>query len=102
MILCFIKALAEVIPDDIAVRLDANQAWSPKDAVKICEVAAKSGMNIELIEQPVKYSDFKGMKDVTANTDLMILADESVFCVEDAERILEEKAADMIHIKLMK
>ena len=39
---------------------------------------------------------------MTAAVDTPILADESVFSVEDAERILEEHAADLINIKLMK
>ena len=54
------------------------------------------------MEQPVSYHDFKGMQYVTAQVETPILADESVFSYEDAVRLMEEKGADLINIKLMK
>ncbi|MBQ7645627.1 MAG: dipeptide epimerase, partial [Clostridia bacterium] len=97
-----IAALADVIPNNVVVRLDANQGWGAKDAVEIIEFAVKKGLNIDLVEQPVMFYDLKGMEFVTKNTEIKILADESVFNVHDAEKIIENGAADMINIKLMK
>ena len=101
-----IDALSQVLGSkagkNIPVRLDANQAWDAKDAVKICEFAMKSGMNIELVEQPVHYRDIDGLEYVTKNTDAPILADESAFSYYDVCEILKRGAADMINIKLMK
>ncbi len=97
-----IDALASAIPGNVVVRLDANQGWSVDDAVYLCNYAEQSGLNIDLVEQPIHYQDLKGMEAVTKNTALKILADESVFDVYQAERIIEMGAADMINIKLMK
>ena len=60
------------------------------------------GLNIELVEQPVKAHDFDGLRYVTKHSDVPVLADESVFSPEDAFKILQMKAADLINIKLMK
>ncbi len=97
-----IAAIASVVGKDIPVRLDANQAWLPKDAVDLCDFALASGMNIELVEQPVHYRDLDGLEYVTKNTSADILADESAFSYYDVEEILKRGAADLINIKLMK
>ncbi len=97
-----IAALAAVIPGNVVVRLDANQGWSVEDSVYLCEVAEKSGMNIDLVEQPVHFEDLDGMAVVTKSTALKILADESVFSPAQAKQIIKLGAADMINIKLMK
>ncbi len=97
-----ISAIASVVGKEIPIRLDANQAWEAKDAVEICEFAQKSGMNIELVEQPVRYWDLEGLEYVTKNTSVDILADESAVSYYDVCEILKRGAADMINIKLMK
>jgi o-succinylbenzoate synthase len=97
-----IAAIASVVGKEIPIRLDANQAWEAKDSVEICDFAMKSGMNIELVEQPVHYRDIDGLEYVTKNTSLPILADESAFSYYDVCEILKRGAADMINIKLMK
>lgn len=84
------------------IRIDANQAWSPKQAVRILNRMQDAGLDIELVEQPVKAYDLEGMKFVTANSPVPVLADESVFSPQDALRIMQEHAADMVNIKLMK
>lgn len=60
------------------------------------------GLDIELVEQPVPAHDIAGLKYVTDHSYIPVLADESVFSVEDALQILQMHAADLINIKLMK
>ena len=86
----------------VSYRIDANQGWSPKDSVKIIKELDELGVNVELIEQPVHYKDFEGLKYVTDRVNVPILADESVFSFNEAVRIIENRAADLINIKLMK
>lgn len=62
----------------------------------------ESGLAIELVEQPVKAHDLEGLKYVTERSYVPVLADESVFSAEDALKIVEMRAADLINIKLMK
>ena len=97
-----IKEIRKAVGDKIILRVDANQGWSPKEAVKIIRTLEDKNLNIELVEQPVRYDDLEGMKFVTQNTYTKILADESVFSPHDVVKILQERAADLINIKLMK
>lgn len=100
-----IERIAEIrkaVGKDIILRVDANQGWTSKQAVRIIRDLEDRDLNIDLVEQPVKYWDLEGMKYVTQNTYTKILADESVFSPLDAIKVIQERAADLINIKLMK
>ncbi len=97
-----IKSIRQAVGPDILLRIDANQGWSPKEAVRIIRTLEDLGINMDLVEQPVNAHDFVGMKFVTSQVYTPILADESVFSPEDAVKIIREGAADLINIKLMK
>jgi len=94
-----IKAVHKAAPK-AKLLVDANQAWDAKESLSI--IAAVENLDIKLIEQPVNGKDTEGLKFVTKNSDIPILADEAVFTLEDAKKIIDQNAADMINIKLMK
>lgn len=97
-----IRAIREAVGADVKLRIDANQGWTPKEAVRIITTLEDMGIHMDLVEQPVSAHDFEGMKFVTARVNTPILADESVFSCEDAIRLIRERGADLINIKLMK
>jgi L-Ala-D/L-Glu epimerase len=96
------KAIRGAVGYDIDLRIDANQGWKPKEAVKALRRMEDVGLNIEFVEQPVAAHDFEGLKYVTDNVSIPVLADESVFSPMDAMKIIQMRAADYINIKLMK
>ncbi|MCD7761883.1 MAG: dipeptide epimerase [Lachnospiraceae bacterium] len=97
-----VREIRRAVGPEIVLRIDANQGWSAKEAISTIRAMEEEGLKIELVEQPVSCHDFRGLQRVTKAVDTPILADESVFSYEDAERIIEEHAADYINIKLMK
>jgi len=97
-----VKAVREAVGYDIKIRLDANQGWQPKEAVRGIRKLEDSGLDMELVEQPVKAWDLEGLKYVTDHVQTPIMADESMFSPHDAFKILSMRAADLINIKLMK
>ena len=97
-----LSAIREAVGKDCRICIDANQAWTPKQAIKLLNQMQDKGLDIELVEQPVKAHDFEGLAYVTKYSNVPVLADESVFSPEDAFKILQMKAADLINIKLMK
>ena len=97
-----LKEIRGAVGRDVLLRADANQGWTPKQAVRTIRFFEDQGLAIELVEQPVKAHDFEGLKHVTDSVDTLIMADESVFSPLDAFEILSMRAADLINIKLMK
>jgi L-alanine-DL-glutamate epimerase-like enolase superfamily enzyme len=84
------------------ISLDANQAYSPKDAVELARRVEKAGIELGLLEQPVRRDDFAGMRYVREHCGFLVGADETVFTPEDAIRVVREGAADVINIKVAK
>lgn len=97
-----VKAVRQEVGYGVKIRLDANQGWRAKEAVRVIKRMEDVGLNIELVEQPVKAWDIEGLKFVTDNVDTQVMADESMFSPYDAFKILSVRAADLINIKLMK
>ena len=97
-----LTAIKAAIPAGSVIRVDANQGWTPRQAVRIIKTLEDAGLDADLVEQPVKAHDIEGMRYVTANVDTPILADESVFSAADAIEIIRTHAADLVNIKLMK
>ena len=96
------KAIREAVGYGVQLRIDANQGWKPKEAVRTLNAMQDTGLQIEFVEQPVAADDIEGLKFVTDQVSIPVMADESVFSPEDALTILQKRAADLINIKLMK
>lgn len=94
-----VKAVREEVGEDFPLWIDANQAFTPEESITLCQ---KLSEDVEFVEQPVKVHDLEGLKKVTQETEVPIMADESIKGPEHAEKICEEEIADMINIKLAK
>jgi L-alanine-DL-glutamate epimerase-like enolase superfamily enzyme len=90
------KAIREV--STATIRVDANTAWTPKEAIRM--INALADYNIEFVEQPVAPRDLDGLRLIRENVPLPIIADESCITVDDIPRIVG--CVDGINVKLMK
>lgn len=94
-------AVAEAAPD-AALKVDANQGWTPKETARYVTRVTDHGVDLDLIEQPVPKSDIVGLARTRDLVDVPIAADEAVFTPEDAVSVVRAGAADVINIKLGK
>ena len=97
-----LEQIWKAVGNRIHLRLDANQGWTPEEAVHILKSLQDKGIRIELVEQPVKARDLEGLKYVTDNISIPVAADESAFSPQDVSKIIRMRAANLINIKLMK
>ncbi len=97
-----VKAIYAAVEGRALLRLDANQGWTAKQAVHAVQTLEDAGVQLELVEQPVKAHDLNGMKYVTERVNTPIMADESVFGPTEVVQLIRMRAADIINIKLMK
>jgi L-alanine-DL-glutamate epimerase-like enolase superfamily enzyme len=96
-----VVAIHEAAPD-AALKIDANQGWTPKETAEFADEIAELGIDLDLIEQPVAAADVAGLADTRRRVDVPIAADEAVFTPADAVRVVREEAADIINAKLGK
>ena len=84
------------------IRLDANQGWTPREAVRVIRGIEDAGLDVELVEQPVPRADLDGLGWVHDRVSTPILADEAVFGVRDLVEVIRRRAADLVNVKLAK
>ena len=93
-----VATVRQELGPEIAIRVDANGAWSVGDAADRLEALAKH--DIELAEQPV--GTFEQMVELGQRVDVKIAADESLVSPFDARRARELGACQVAAVKLAK
>lgn len=97
-----VRAVRSAVGPHPRIRLDANQGWTPREAVRIIGGITEAGLDIELVEQPVAHWDLDGLAWVGDRVDVPILADEAVYGIRGLSALIRRRAADMVNVKLAK
>jgi o-succinylbenzoate synthase len=90
------RAVRNAVGDDIAIRVDANGAWTLDQARRA--IAALDALDVEYVEQPLPTADLSAHADLRGAVDIAL--DESLVAY-DVDAILEADAADVIVLKPM-
>jgi o-succinylbenzoate synthase len=97
-----VSAVRAAVGPEIAIRLDANQGWTPREAVRVISLLEDLALDVELVEQPVAAADLDGLAWVTARVGTPVMADESVYGLRDLVEVIRRRAADHVNVKLAK
>lgn len=95
-----IKAIRKTIGPGIPLRIDANQGWNVKEAIKTLQ--ALKEYNIQHCEEPIARWNFMKLRKVKDKSPILIMADESCSDHHDAKRLIDLEACDMLNVKLGK
>jgi len=95
-----VRAVRAAVGPDIGLRVDANEGWSFAQALRALK--RMEPCDLELVEQPLPRWDLEGMARLRARIQPPLAADEAVHTLQDARRVLETGAADVLNLKLMK
>lgn len=93
-----VKAIRQAVGPDVGIRVDANQGYSPAEAIPT--LRSMEEYDLMLIEQPVPLWDLAGMRKVCETLDTPILACESATTPQDVMALARHEAVDMINIKI--
>lgn len=92
-----VKAVRESVGDNITIRVDANQSYPTHKAIKV--IKALERYEIELVEQPTVWWDFKGLAKVAKSVDTPIMPHESLYLISDVKALLDMGAMDVLGLK---
>jgi L-alanine-DL-glutamate epimerase-like enolase superfamily enzyme len=93
-----VATVRQTLGAEVAIRVDANGAWSVNDAAERLRALARH--EIELAEQPV--GTFEQMVDLRRRVEVRIAADESLVSPFDARRARELGACQVAAVKVAK
>jgi L-alanine-DL-glutamate epimerase-like enolase superfamily enzyme len=93
-----VEAVRAALGDEARLRVDANGAWTPDEAV--LKLGAMERCSLELAEQPA--AGLEELALVRGRTAIPVAADESVSSAGEAQRAVELGACALATVKLSK
>jgi L-alanine-DL-glutamate epimerase-like enolase superfamily enzyme len=84
------------------IRLDGNQGYTAASCLTILDKLEKKKIAVELFEQPLKHDDYAGFKQLYKRASVPIIADETVLCPDDCKRVIDDRLAHGVNIKIAK
>ena len=92
--LALARAIRDEVGDDIAVRVDPNEAWSVFEAVDALRRFEDVG--VEFVEQPINMHDIRGLADLRSKSRVRIGANQSAWLPWQVPEVIAQHAADVI------
>lgn len=93
-----LRAVRDAVGPDIALRADANAAWSRSEARTAIDGLADAGVDLAYLEQPLAAGDLAGLADLRA--DVAVAVDETLR-ERSLSAVIEADAADAVVVKPM-
>lgn len=95
--LATVEAIRSRVGNDVVLRVDANMGWrNAKEAVR--NIKSLEPCRLELVEQPLHFSDLEGLRHIRDHVDTPIMADESVWTPADALACIKAGAVDVFNV----
>jgi L-alanine-DL-glutamate epimerase-like enolase superfamily enzyme len=94
-------AIHAVAPESPLI-LDGNGGMSADDALELLGALHIQNIRPALLEQPVPGDDWAGMAQLARWGDVPVAADETASSAANVLRVVYERAAQVVNIKLMK
>jgi L-alanine-DL-glutamate epimerase-like enolase superfamily enzyme len=91
-----VRAVREAIGPAVRLGVDANGGWSPRVAIQTIEQLYD--YDLYFVEQPTADLDVTWLADVRNHIRLPVVADESVYTLQDAMAIVRANAADVFSV----
>ncbi|MFI2489698.1 o-succinylbenzoate synthase [Promicromonospora kroppenstedtii] len=93
-----VAAVRDALGPDGAIRVDANAAWTPDEALAHLAEIDRAAGGLEYVEQPC--ADVDELALVRRKQDVPVAADESIRRASDPMRVVRQEAADIVVLKV--
>ncbi len=92
-----VTRVREVVGDDFIIACDANQAWTPQQAIEFCREAEP--LNIRWIEEPVRwYDQLEGLRMVRERTSIPVNAGQGEITAFGCRDLVIGKCVDILNV----
>jgi L-alanine-DL-glutamate epimerase-like enolase superfamily enzyme len=90
--------LAKTVRPGARVMIDANEAWSAKEALAKLEAIRRAGHALLWVEDPVPRNDFEGLKLLRAAAPWTLVNSGEYLDVTGKRQLIEAGAVDMLNV----
>jgi L-alanine-DL-glutamate epimerase-like enolase superfamily enzyme len=95
-----VAAVRKAVGDGVFIKVDANEAYDAKTAVRLAKGLADHG--VEIFEQPVPRDQFDALWEVKRRSPVKIEADQSVRSSADAQMLIKNRMIDAVNTGIPK
>jgi L-alanine-DL-glutamate epimerase-like enolase superfamily enzyme len=95
-----VAAVRRAVGDGPFIKVDANEAYDAKTAIRLAKGLADHG--VEIFEQPVPRDQFDALWEVKKHSPVKIEADQSVRSAADAQMLIKNRMVDSINTGIPK
>lgn len=92
-----VKEIRKEIGPNIKLRVDPNQAYSLKEALRIINVLEEN--DVEIYEQPIVWNDIDGLARINKSTYIPVMPHEAMKSINDVREFINKGSASLLTIK---
>lgn len=93
-----LRAVAETVGPEAVFMVDANEAWSPKEAIRRAHAYRDAGLNIYWIEDPCLRDDYAGLAHVSQAVRFAHINAGEYLPLRGKRMLLEHRAVDILNV----
>jgi L-alanine-DL-glutamate epimerase-like enolase superfamily enzyme len=93
-----IRAIIGAVGPEALLMVDANEAWSPKEAIRRAHAYHDAGFNIYWIEDPCLRDDFAGLAQVIQAVPFAHINSGEYLDLHGKRMLLEHRAVDILNV----
>jgi L-alanine-DL-glutamate epimerase-like enolase superfamily enzyme len=93
-----LRLLRKTVGERATLMIDANEAWSPPEAIRRLHAYQRAGIQFLWIEDPCLRHDFEGLREVSRAVPFALLNTGEYLGLSDKRRLMEARAVDILNI----
>lgn len=93
-----LRAVVDVVGPDAQLMVDANEAWSPKEAIRRAHAYRDAGFNIFWIEDPCLRDDFEGLARVCQAVPFAHINSGEYLDLRGKSLLMAARAVDILNV----
>jgi L-alanine-DL-glutamate epimerase-like enolase superfamily enzyme len=93
-----LRAISEAVGPGATLLVDANEAWSPKDAIRRLHAYRDAGIDVFWIEDPCLRDDVDGLRRVAREVPFAHLQAGEYLDAHGRRRLIEARAVDVVNL----
>jgi L-alanine-DL-glutamate epimerase-like enolase superfamily enzyme len=94
-----LRDVLSVVGEDAVLMADANEAWSPKEAIRALYTFRDAGINIYWIEDPCLRDDFEGLARICAEVPFTFVNSGEYLDLRGRRQLLERRAVEILNVQ---
>lgn len=93
-----LELLRKTVGVDAGIMIDANEAWSPKQALMRLDMFRRAGFDLIWVEDPILRSDFAGLRELCAAAPWTQINSGEYLDVAGRAALLMSRSCDIINL----